>query len=697
MIVRVEDSAGHQFDETITVTVDDVNEAPTAITPNSFSIDENTDTTAGYSLGALGATDDDDGETFTYTIEGGIDEFSFSIGGTGFNELIIADGILDHELQDTYSVIVRVEDSAGHQFDETITVTVDDVNEAPTAITPNSFSIDENTDTTAGYSLGVLGATDDDDGETFTYSIEGGTDEFSFSIGGTGFNELILADGILDHESQDSYSVIVRVEDSAGHQFDETITVTVGDVNEAPTAITPNSFSIDENTDTTAGFSLGALAATDDDDGETFTYTIEGGIDEFSFSIGGTGFNELILADGMLDHESQDTYSVIVRVEDSAGHQFDETITVTVDDVNEAPTAITPNSFSIDENTDTTAGYSLGVLGAADDDDAETFTYSIEGGTDEFSFSIGGTGFNELILADGILDHESQDSYSVIVRVEDSAGHQFDETITVTVGDVNEAPTAITPNSFSIDENTDTTAGFSLGALAAADDDDAETFTYTIEGGADEFSFSIGGIGSDELIIADGILDHELQDTYTVIVRVEDSAGHQFDETISVTVDDVNESPTGVTPTTVNINENINTSGGYSLGLMAATDEDDGDSFSYTLSGGADVGLFSISGNELFIDTGIVNYESDSSYSVDVEVQDAGGNTFVETITVGINDQNDNPEIVTSTMSITESQNIVGTVAATDEDLPSDTLMFSIAGTGADDSQFAIDGTIRSA
>ena len=84
MIVRVEDSAGHQFDETITVTVDDVNEAPTAITPNSFSIDENTDTTAGYSLGALGATDDDDGETFTYTIEGGTDEFSFSIGGTGF-------------------------------------------------------------------------------------------------------------------------------------------------------------------------------------------------------------------------------------------------------------------------------------------------------------------------------------------------------------------------------------------------------------------------------------------------------------------------------------------------------------------------------------------------------------------------------------------------------------------------------------
>ena len=91
------------------------------------------------------------------------------------------------------------------------------------------------------------------------------------------------------------------------------------------------------------------------------------------------------------------------------------------------------------------------------------------------------------------LDFESQGSYSVIVRVTDSGGLTYDETLTVAVNAFNEAPTAITPTSFNLNENVDTSGGSSLGALAAVDPDSGESFTYAIVGGADAGVFSIGG------------------------------------------------------------------------------------------------------------------------------------------------------------------------------------------------------------
>ena len=109
----------------------------------------------------------------------------------------------------------------------------------------------------------------------------------------------------------------------------------------------------------------------------------------------------------------------------------------------------------------------------------------------------------------------------------------------LTVTAINTAPTAIEPNSFSIDENINTTGGTSIGTLTASDPDSDETFIYTIQGGTDQSSFSIGGDNSDELILTDGVLDFENKPSYSVTVRVGDSDGNTYDEIISVTVNDL--------------------------------------------------------------------------------------------------------------------------------------------------------------
>ena len=70
------------------------------------------------------------------------------------------------------------------------------------------------------------------------------------------------------------------------------------------------------------------------------------------------------------------------------------------------------------------------------------------------------------------------------MRVTDSGGNTYDETLTVNVNDLNETPTDIALNRFAVDENTDTTGGFSVGTLTSTDEDSPETFTYSIVGGA---------------------------------------------------------------------------------------------------------------------------------------------------------------------------------------------------------------------
>ena len=85
-----------------------------------------------------------------------------------------------------------------------------------------------------------------------------------------------------------------------------------------------------------------------------------------------------------------------------------------------------------------------------------------------------------------------------------------------------------------------------MGTLTATDEDAGETFSYTIVGGADAALFSIGGAGSDELILDDGVLDFETQSSYQVIVRVTDCGGTTYDETLTVNVNDLNETPTDI-------------------------------------------------------------------------------------------------------------------------------------------------------
>jgi hypothetical protein len=106
---------------------------------------------------------------------------------------------------------------------------------------------------------------------------------------------------------------------------------------------------------------------------------------------------------------------------------------------NTAPTGLAlGGSTSINEGTDTTLGHVIGTLSATDANVCDAFTYSIQGGADSASFSIGGPNMDQLVITAGILDFETKSSYSVTVRVTDVGGATFDQALVINVNDLPE-------------------------------------------------------------------------------------------------------------------------------------------------------------------------------------------------------------------------------------------------------------------
>ena len=224
----------------------------------------------------------------------------------------------------------------------TYTVTVTRAPNTPPAFTEGPMTtrgVDENTG--AGMDIGDPVAATDTDNDTLTYSLDA-TGAESFDIDAS--SGQLQTKAALDHETRASYTVTVSVRDSkdensdANEVTDDTIRVTilVADINEAPVFPTSETGmrSVDENT--AAGVNIGAPVGADDDDSDTLTYSLDV-TSRATFDIVAT--TGQLQTKAALDYETGSTsYSVTVTATDPSGADDTITVTITVDNVDEAGT-----------------------------------------------------------------------------------------------------------------------------------------------------------------------------------------------------------------------------------------------------------------------------------------------------------------------------------------------------------------------
>jgi len=123
---------------------------------------------------------------------------------------------------------------------------------------------------------------------------------------------------------------------------------------------------------------------------------------------------------------------------------------------------------------------------------------------------------------------------------------------TLDLGDLFGAtPTDIIPDALSVAENS--AAGTVVGSVSGVDADGAhEVLTYAFVVAGQPSTTSVDGLftidpATGEVTVAQGaILDFETAPSHDVVVRVTDSKGFEYEETISIAVSDVNEAPVEV-------------------------------------------------------------------------------------------------------------------------------------------------------
>jgi len=195
------------------------------------------------------------------------------------------------------------------------------------------------------------------------------------------------------------------------------------------------------------GVTLTAGAITGDPDGDGHT-------DAYQWYKNGVAIAGAVSASLNTTATGVGAYSVAVSYTDGQG--YSETLLSSSVDVafnssiNHAPTDLLTSATSFNENI--AAGTTVATLSSTDPDTADTFTYTLVGGTD----SIDNTAFsinNNQLRINASPNFEAKSSYSIRLRATDNAGLHFEKPVTLTVNDLTETVTSLVTTFLAYDKD----------------------------------------------------------------------------------------------------------------------------------------------------------------------------------------------------------------------------------------------------
>ncbi|MGG5823887.1 tandem-95 repeat protein [Falsiroseomonas sp. HW251] len=238
------------------------------------------------------------------------------------------------------------------------------------------------------------------------------------------------------------------------------------------------------------------------------------------------------------------------------------TVTITVNAVNDAPTAPATRTISTTEDV-TTATVAIGATDI--DGDALTFaTKAVAGQLTKGSVAYANGGFTYTPNANA----NGTDSFAILVS--DGKGGSVEQLVTVTIAAVNDAPTADATRSVATTEDT-ATAYIAIGAS----DVDGDTLSYSTKAVAGQLTkgsvaYANGGFTYTPNANANGT------DSFTILIS--DGKGGTTEQRVSVGITPVNDAPTGqpVITGTVKVGETL------TVGTAGLADADGLGSMTYT-------------------------------------------------------------------------------------------------------------------
>ncbi|BCR05820.1 hypothetical protein DESUT3_28890 [Desulfuromonas versatilis] len=639
--IRVtDDGTPNLFDEeTINITVNEVNIAP-VLTPIG---DRGVDELQALTFTATATDPDLPANTLSFSLQGSppagaaitpSGEFSWTpteAQGPG-----------------VYPVTIRVSDdgSPGLFAEETINITVNEVNNPPVLTPIGDRTIDELS------ALNFSASATDSDGNNLSFSLQGSPPA----------GAVITATGDFSWTPSEAqgpgvYPVTVRVtDDGSPNLFDEeTINITVNEVNNPPTLNPIGDRAVDE----LQALTFTATATDSDLPANSLSFSLQGS-PPAGAAITATGDFSWTPSEA----QGPGVYPVTIRVTDDGTPNLfaEETINITVNEVNTAPLVTNPGDQANGEGD----AVSLSISAVDNDLPANLLTYSAAGlpsgltinpGTGEISGTVG------LTAAAG-------SPYAVTVTVTDNGAPVMQGQVVFqwTVTDTNQAPSLNPIGDRTVDELAP------LTFTASGSDPDGNNLSFSLQG-SPPAGAAITATGDFSWTPSEA----QGPGVYPVTVRVTDDGTPNLfaEETINITVNEVNSSPV------------LNPIGDRSVDELStlaftptATDADlPANNLIFTLQGSPPAGASITPTGDFSWTPG--EAQGPGVYPVTVRVTDDGTPSLFaeETINITVNEVNSPPVLnPIGDRTVDELSALAFTAAATDPDLPANTLSFSLQG-----------------
>ncbi len=425
-----------------------------------------------FATANAGGGTDENGQTFTYNITNNSNSTLFTGGG---QPSISPTGVLTYtpaaNAFGVATITVSVSDngspvatSATQQF----TITVNSVNDTPSFTTLGNQTVNEDAgpQTVNSFATANAGGGTDENGQTFTYNITNNTNSTLFTGGG---QPSISSTGVLTYTPAPNAfgvaTITVSVSDngspvatSATQQF----TITVNSVNDTPSFTTLGNQTVNEDAgpQTVNSFATANAGGGTDENGQTFTYNITNNSNSTLFTLGG---QPSISPTGVLTYtpaaHAFGVATITLSVSDNGtanggvNTSAPQTFTVTVNAVNDAPsaTAANPPASNEDAGAQTVAAWATFNPGPANEASQTLVAYTVGGVTASF-FSVA-----PVVAANGTLSYtvapNTSGTTTFTLTAQDSGGTanggvntNAPQTFTITVNAVNDAPTFTASN-----------------------------------------------------------------------------------------------------------------------------------------------------------------------------------------------------------------------------------------------------------
>jgi gliding motility-associated-like protein len=441
----------------------------------------------------------------------------------------------------SFQVVVRATDSDANFDTGIVSFGITNVNEVPLITSGTTVSYTELQPITVPV-LTVQTLPDYQDITTF--SILPGLDGSSFAINATTGLLTFVHSPVYDQKSV--YHLDIQAIDNVGNTHHAVFTVNIIDIT-APVVTGPSgttavasTINIAENSTTVHTFSAS----------EPVVWTISSGVDAVKFAVNSsTGVLRFVAAPNYevpTDVDSNNSYIVVVTAADGTGNITNHTLTVMVTDIDEiaplisGPSGVagaTASTITVAENN--TAVYSFTAN--------ESVTWSLNGGDDATKFTISASG---VLRFDTAPNYESptdgstngSNTYIVVVKSTDSAGNISNQTVTVTVANIDEvAPVFSSLATSIVPEN----QGQLYTAVASDSDfnspNTATSIVYSLKSNVGDAALLAINPTTGVVSLNSGLLDFETKNTYNYTIKVADAAGNFTEKVITTTVTDIDE------------------------------------------------------------------------------------------------------------------------------------------------------------